>query len=488
MRLIFPVQQLMINSSLIKKINLFCLLLAIIMVLFIPVKKEIWYDETVSILCSKGISHDSPALFANTPTISSATLEQMNTAKNVFDATVVDNANSFLFNIGLHWFTALFGNHISVYVLFSQLCGIAALLAFFMLCNLVFGSSLFTSLALMLLVTDSDFMGMAHEIRAYAMGILFVTLAAAYFYKFLFEEDRPAFLLFAGLFAVAAVLSHFLSVYIILVLLSGLLIVKKGALLSVKNIPALLVPVCLVGIFFWFAIAGLQVMNTQNKQILQRSAGFSYAEVVTRAMKFTAINFKVVFPAFWSRVPSIFVSFLFIVLIYFFSIREAVDGREKRNLRLFFALGISSSIFLAFLCLKSHHYTAIYYRYFSFSIPFTCLFMSYALYVLFRSPRINDVVRGILFSVIVIPVCTLFVLVIRRGHPQVKYNHSTVADEIVMGNVQKMEVPEWGDAFLVNSFLPRGYKIDYVLNPASPNFTLFKGSSAESILVVKNNL
>ena len=92
----------MVNSGLAKKINIFCLLAAIIAVLLLPLKKEIWYDETISMQCSKGISSDAPSLFANTNTTNSETLAGLNTAGNVFNATVLDNGNSYLFNIGLH--------------------------------------------------------------------------------------------------------------------------------------------------------------------------------------------------------------------------------------------------------------------------------------------------------------------------------------------------------------------------------------------------
>ncbi len=138
----------MISPGIAKKINIFCLLAAVAAVLILPLRKEIWYDETVSMLCSKGINHDSPALMGNTTTMNSATLEQMNTLGNVYKATVLDNANSFVYNMKLHYFTMLFGNSIAVYMLFSKLCAIVTLLAFFALCRLVFKDSIFTAVAI----------------------------------------------------------------------------------------------------------------------------------------------------------------------------------------------------------------------------------------------------------------------------------------------------------------------------------------------------
>ncbi len=82
----------MINTALAKKINIACLVLAMIAVMVLPLKKEIWYDESISILCSKGINSDAATAFANTTTLSSATIEQLNTAQNVFKATVLDDS------------------------------------------------------------------------------------------------------------------------------------------------------------------------------------------------------------------------------------------------------------------------------------------------------------------------------------------------------------------------------------------------------------
>src|ERR1700722_13606084 len=111
-----------LSNSRSRKINIFCLLAAIILVLTLPVKKEIWYDETVSIRCSKGISHDTPALLSNIDAANSAGLSRLNTAANVFNATVLDNGNSFLYNLCLHWFTLIFGISVAAYMLLSKLC------------------------------------------------------------------------------------------------------------------------------------------------------------------------------------------------------------------------------------------------------------------------------------------------------------------------------------------------------------------------------
>lgn len=480
----------MLNDDVTKKINIACLLAAIAMVLFLPLRKEIWYDETVSILCSKGISHDTPAQFQKDTVLQSATINRLNTEANVFNATVIDNANGFLFNTALHWFTALFGNSISIYTLLSQLCGAAALVALYFLCTLVFGNGIFTSVTLILMATDNTFMGMAHEIRAYAMGVLLVVIAALYYYKFTYIDEKPVYLFLTGLFSVAAILCHFLSVYIVVAFLAGMLIEKKRRLFSSRNIIAIAIPVILAGLFFWISRAGFATMSAQNQQIQQRTLNenFSAAVVLLRSMKFTAINFKIVFPAFYGAIPITSLSFLTMILIFTAAVRAAEDKTERRNLYMLFSLGFIGSLFLAFLALKSHHYTALYFRYFAFCIPFCSLFMAYSLSVFSKASFLHPLIKAGMFAIVLLPSCILFAKTIANHNPIVKYNHAAIANKIVAGKINRIGVPEWHDALLVQCFLPKDYKADYVLTPTLPNFTLFNGTTVETVPVIKNNL
>lgn len=480
----------MLNAGLAKKINIACLLLAIAVVLVLPLKKEIWYDESISILCSKGIDCDLHTTFANTTTINSATLEQLNNVQGVYKATILDNGNSFLYNICLHWFTMLFGNSITAYMLLSKLCSIAALLAFYALCNFFFNGSIFTSLATLLLATDLNFTGMSHEIRAYAMGTTFIVLASVYFYKFMYENEKPTYLFFIGLFSVAAVLSHYLSVYAILVMLGYLVFTKRASLFSVKNMAALIIPVLLVAIYFYFAITGLRYMSRQNETIAQNAAAlpFSTLHVLYRSMAMMAVDFKVVFSAFGEKKIAVIIGFLVVAELYITALKAAANSTEKRNLHLLFLLGISGSVFLAALCFKSHHYTALYNRYHSFCTPFACLFTAYAMYLVFKNPKINTLINGVVFLIVIIPSLTLFFLFLRKTQPIQKYNHIALAKQIENEKITKIEVPDWEDAFLIQAVLPRGYKIDYVLNKSSLYFTLYKANATEKVSIVRSNL
>jgi len=478
-----------ISTALARKINIFCLLAAIVLVLALPFKKEIWYDETVSIRCSKGISHDAPSLLSNLDAASSADLAQLNNVANVFNATVLDNGNSFLYNICLHWFTLLFGNSLTAYMLLSKLCAIASLIAFYVLCNLFFRNSIFTSVAILFLATDNNFMGMSHEIRAYSMGIFFVTIAAIYFFKFLYEKESPFYLFLTGIFSVCAILSHFLSVYVILVFLGALLFTKKARLFSGKNIVAMLIPITLLATFFYFSYTGLKLMSTQNHQIQVRNASHSFSiwEAIQRSVKFTAINFKAVFPAFGNRPIVTIISFLMVFALYVIGIKVTSNIAEKNRLHLLFLLGAAGSLFLLVLSMKAQHYTSLYYRYYSFCVPFCCLFMAYLLFIFFSSPKFSSLATGGIIAITLFPAGLLFLLGVLSARPQLAYNHLVVADKIVQEKITKMEVPDWENSLLVQCFLPKGYKIDYVRNLNSPNFTLYKANTIERIPVIKKD-
>lgn len=475
------------GNDLTKKINIFCLFAAIAIVFILPFKKEIWYDETVSMLCSKGISHDTPAGYANAATISSTQIEELNTTENVFKATVNDNANSFLYNYALHLTTRLFGNTVSMYMLLTKLCAIMTLIAFYALSRLLLKDSIFTAIAVILLVSDLNFISMSHEIRSYAMGTMFITLAAFWFYKFLLL-DRTISLFVTALCSAGAIMSHFLSVYIIVVFLGVLLFTKGKSLFTLWNIIAVLLPVSVLGAFLYYSIQGLNIMSSQSKTIeeVYSHAAYSIWGVISRSMKYLAINFKAVLPAFRENIATIVVSFLFIPLLYYIGILASVTQSEKRNLHTLFALGSISSVFLMLLSLKSGHYTALYFRYYSFGLPFSNLFISCLLYTCYNSPRVNAIVKHGLSAVVIIPAFLFFAQGVLRENHIIKYNHPAIAEGIVKNNIHKVGIPEWHDAVLLHALLPQGYKIDYFRTADGPYYTLFGPTGIEKIPVIKD--
>ncbi len=475
------------GNDLTKKINILCLIAAIAIVLILPFKKEIWYDETVSMLCSKGISHDTPAEFEGAASINSAQIEQLNTPANVFKATVNDNANSFLYNYALHWSTYMFGNSVAMYMLLTKLCAIATLIAFYALSRLLLKDSIFTGIAVILMAGDLNFISMSHEIRAYAMGTMFITLGAFWFYKFLLLE-RPVSLFLTALCSACAIMSHFLTVYIILVFLGVLLFTKGKSLFTAKNIIAVILPVSGLGVFLYFSLPGLNIMTSQSKTIEEVYAHVEYSPwgVVSRSMKYLAINYKAVLPAFRESIMTIIVSFLFIPILYYIGILASVTKTEKRNLHTSFILGSSSSVFLMFLSLKSGHYTPLYFRYFSFGLPFSNLFIACLLYTCYNSPRVNVLIKHGLSVVLIIPAFLFFAQGVLKESRLLKYNHPAIAGSIVKNNIHKVGIPDWHDAVLLHTLLPQGYKIDYFRTADGPYYTLYGPTGIEKIPVIKD--
>lgn len=466
-----------------KVINLVVLVSCVLLVLFMPFRKEVWYDETISMMCSKGLNPNSPIAISEGSRFSSAEFHKLNTISNVFTATVVDNSNSFLYNACLHWFTSVFGNSVSSYMLLSQLLGALTLIVVFLMATSFFGHNLFVSLAVLLLYLDVDFMGMSHEIRAYIMGMLLSALAGLSFFKFINDGSKTINLFFTALLSVAALLTHFLSVYIVLVLLLSILIIYKKSFFSLQNILALILPILLIAIFFYYSLSGIQIMSSQNVKIKAKAMaeGFSYVKVLFGTLKFISLNFKLVFPAFINRYAVSLISVLSLFTLYFFAFKHATSYAIKRNLHLLFLLGISSSIFLALLCVKSGHYTALYYRYHSFSIPFSTLFVSYALWILWSKFKNQKFRIVALVAIFMLPCGVYYAVAVKSHTARLSYNHMQVAATILKNNVTEIEVPDWGDAYLIHSVMPADCKVDYVRNKVSTYFTLKNANGSVKI-------
>ena len=477
-----------VGNDLSKKVNIICLIAAIFLVLLLPLKKEIWYDETVSVLCSKGVSHDTHLQFADTTIVHSADIEKLNNAANVFTATVNDNANSFLYNLKLHWITRLFGRSITAYMLLSKLCAVITLIAFYFLSRQFFKDSLFTGLAVLLLVTDLNFISMSHEIRAYSMGTTFVTLAAVFFFSYLNTKERPVYLFLVSFFGVCAVLSHFLTVYIIAVFLVALILLKGKKLFTFKNMAAGLIPLIPRILFCWEAYSGIGVMKGQSRNIEDGYAnyGFHISEVFLRSMKYMSMNFKMVFPAFSSGTSVVFISFLVTVALFVLGFMGASDKNEKTTLKLMFALGTVSTVLLLLLSLKSGHYTSLYFRYHSFALPFCSLAVVYVLFICFNSHKVNRLVKYVAAAVIVLPSLAFFAKSVFKESLNVHYNHPSIAAQIVKNNLNRVGVPDWQDAFLLQSLLPQGYKIDYFRSTKGDFFILYKQTGTELIPAIKD--
>jgi len=464
-----------------KWINICCVVAALLAVFLYPVKHSIWYDESISVLCSKGITYDTKDHFPAAQPLSSSAIEACNNPAQVFHTTVMDNANSLLYNEGLHFFTLVCGNSLSSYILWSRLCAAAALIAFFCLAVMLMGDSIFVAAAVILYCTDMVFWSMANEVRAYSLGMLFVTLAAISLFKYTYKRTTPFNLFLFGLWSVCAMLSHFFTVYITGILAFALLYRHRASLLTGRNLAAMLLPVGLFVVYFICAIDGFMPKQVHTMILLSKTQErYSILQGMSLFAKHTAVNFKAIFP-FLSVSPAVaFLSLGFIVVLFFYGLRLLVhDKNKKEQYLVLFALGISSSILLMLLSIKNQVYTPFYLRYFSFSIPFCCLFAALALKILWDH-RGNKLVKIALAVILIIPPAGYWAM--QLGKPAGNsYNHMAIAEKIISGHITKAEVPDWTDAFLIQSFLPGGYNIDYLQKPGIPVFKLYSVSDSVTI-------
>ena len=171
--------------------------------------------------------------------------------------------------------------------------------------------------------------------------------------------------------------------------------------------------------------------------------------------------------------------------LYIISVKLSGDDEDKRNIHLLFVLGVSGTVFLAFLSVKSHHYTSLYHRYHSFGLPYSCLFAAYATGTIVKNTSVSKYMKIGVVLFFLLPAVALYAVVVKNHDPARVYNHSVVAEQIVSNSITRLGVPTWTDAFMVSSFLPAGYKIDYVRNETVPYFT-FERSGREETMPVLN--
>ncbi len=473
--------------------EVFCfaaLFVGLLLIFLLPLEKDIWYDESISVLCSKGISYETSLAFTGRDTVTAGEISRYNTFLDVYVATVRDNANSFLYNVGLHWFTGIFGNSLGIYVLFSKLLAAITLLVSFQLARMLMGYHPLTGIATLLLMFDGIFLGMSHEVRAYIMGMLFAALTGLSVLKCITTGISPRRLLTASLWAVAAILCHFLSVYVILSLFAFVLVIGWRRLFTVANIAAVAIPVLLLGVYFYLSLDGLKVMQGQNDTIAAKVADTGHQAtlgvVLTETLRLAALDFKLQLVSFaGNSLLIITCSFALVLLLFIWSLKVARTREVRINLLFLFCAGISGSLFLAFLCLRSGHLTAIYGRYHSFCIPFATLFSAYALFVLFQNVRGSSRYAVFTFAALIIIPCTVyFVKIAQDRSVDAKYNQYKVAAAVIAQKADRVVVPHVRHAFLIQSFMPSGIELSYIIDAQATQYTLFGGAGVQKMNIL----
>ena len=477
------------NTGTVKKINLFVLLACMVLTVALRPKKQLYFDEPFQIMCSKGITLGNVDQFTKLGTFTSADLDKENTFHNVF----MRGADSIHYVL-LHYLTAMFGNDLNVYVYFSLLWGLLSLVAFYVLCRKVIGENIYTSGALVLFFTDIMFLNQTYSIRHYIMGLFVTIMSGIYFFKYLFEEKSFKNLLWLGTWCAAGIITHYFTIYIIMVYPVAILLEEKAKFFTWKKVTALAIPVVALLVYFQFHWNPLQATDYYQHYIksqhIKINNNIGFRPAVSQFLRSVAVNFQVYYPLFKAKMPVLVGSALMVLLVYVVGLWKLLPGTEdKKKFNLLFAMGILSCFFITIMAVKTKNNMLFSFRYFLFSMPFCVLFISLFIRQLCAQASVNLVLKIAVVALLVAPGFFKFLAAHRRYVDNgLECNQLVVVHEIENKGLHKMEVPRTVDAVFINSLLPANYDMTYKLNTATDSATLFTGNTTEKYRFLDNGL
>ncbi len=461
------------ETGIAKRVNLFVLVACVVLTVALCPKKQLYFDEPFQIMCSHGITLGNVEQFTNMGTFTSADLNKENTFHNVF----MLGADSIHY-VMLHYLNLAFGNDLRVDVYFSVFWGILTLIAFYVLCRKIIGDNIYTSVALVLFFTDILFLNQTYSIRHYIMSLFVAIISGIYFFKYLFEEKSFKNLLWLGIWCALGIISHYFTIYIIVVYPVAILLEEKAKFFTGKKILALAIPVVLLLVYFQFHWNPLQSSDYYNHYIktnrVKVDHSVSIADAFSLLLKSVAVNFQVYYPLFRDKALVRIGSFLLVIALYVIGIWKLVPEKEDRKkYHLLFALGIFSSLFVTVMAVKTKNNMLFSYRYFLFSIPFCVLFVTMFIKNLCAS-KLNIVLNVAIVALLVAPGFYKFIAA-HRGHYDngLECNQLVAVDEIVKKGLHKMDVPRTEDAVFINSMLPANYNMTYTLQTQTDSATLY---------------
>ena len=468
-----------------KIINLIVLITCCTVLVLAPFKKYIWYDESVSVEAVNGITYNTPSHFP-VAQISGSTIDALNTTGNVSIATVYDNNNSLLYNLGLHGFLQLTGRSLNHYLLFSRLCAVLALLALYLLATLILGETIYVSAAILFLATDLTFIGMANEIRTYSLGIFAVIMAANHAFRLLGKKRNVWHLVAFCLWGLAALLSHFFTLYALGILFVFILVSEEGWKWVLRHAFVLALPLVVLGGLFFASKHAITDNNFHTMVVDHADAkDYSIGGVFVNFMKYAAINYRIIFPKMTTNIIVSILSFLLLAAIIFTGWNSINRKNDKPTFVQLLILGIISCVFLSLLCFKLHTYAPFYFRYFSFSLPFIALFLAYVVRIL--QQRYERAVLSIsVFLLLLLPAGAINLMFLMKTTAKKNYNHSDIAGIIAKDHLKTLGVPSIKHALMVQCFLPFGTDIQYTIDTTSPDFVLFNGASSTHVPAIMN--
>lgn len=471
------------TSSVFKRTNIAVLIACIALVLAFSTHKHLYYDEAHYIIASKGISQLNVNTFDSLQSFTSADLAKQNSLGNLYTQG--------LYNIVLHYYTGIFGRSLNAHLSLSIIIGILLLIAFYKVSREFFVDSLYTSLSLLLLCTNMVIFKMNFDITPYIFSVFCVATSALYFFRYLYRAATPVNLLLLGLWSAFGIMAHLFVSYIVIIYIVALLGKEKGTFFRKGNILPLLAPIALLCIFFapqalflirYSSDFRTHALNTHSQVALSTPEAFQLF------LKSVAINFNLIFPIFKDTLAVRAVSFVFAILIFLAGAKMfAPHKEEQRKFTILFALGIISCLFLAALAIATNNRLLFSYRYFAFSIPFCCLFLTMFLRGILSAPKLGMLYKLALPAILILP--GLYEFTANRLHKTIiPNNYVQTAEYIRQNNIHRISTPDAIDAAFINSLLPADYTMTYIMDHHSTDFILYRASTTEHIPVINNSI
>jgi len=470
-------------------INISTVFLCIILLFVFFPKKTLNYDEPFQIMCSHGIGNSVIHKFDSSTLITAQELSKENTFKNVF----LEGGDSIHYVL-LHYFTAIAGNGLQSYVLFSVLWTIGTIIAFYFMCRVLFKDSLVVSIAIICLFFNMIFDSQIYVIRHYMSGVFFITMAGIYFFKYIFDRNSIGNFIMLLVFCFLSFISHYFTVFIIAGF--GLVILARERLkfFNRNNIVAFLVAFGLLLLYYSVhsnPLVGMQVQRNYATKFVMNQQNQSIFSISSLFMRYFSISFGMLFTVlkdvFWVR----FLSFFVVIASFFYAgIRLIKDKPALSRVSILFVVAVCNPLFILLLVLLSRVTLLFTYRYFIFGVPFCMAYVAFIMKYIFDSKKLKYSVQYIVVVLFLAPSLIEFVLLHSRPVVGPACNHYQVINDIVKNDVHRIDVPGTVDAVFINCMLPENYDIKYYIKPGTSDAVLYRGASEklEEIPLIKNDL
>lgn len=345
---------------------------------------------------------------------SSADYEQHNSANEVVRSVWRDNSNSMVYYLTLHYFIKLVGVNFHLMRLLSiVLAGINLLLAFAIARRWSNGSRYVPFLVLILLGSNPVFFSVAFAIRGYMLCTTFLLLSSLVWLNILQTGRYNRVLLFA-LLSVAAVLTHYFSLAIILFQFLYLFMhayrnrINRGWLNLGAGMLVFLVP-----LIVWYVISldvgirNMVVLDAGWNNLAREGQGWAATGFNALKQLFNATAYFIGFDVNVGLLPRIVwqcIALLHLGSICFMLIKTRL---LKERISLLLCIAIGAILLYTVKSISAGHFMIFEKKYLLFIVPFFIIGIVAAIDAVFRQhPSLKLPAQAALISMLLISVIT----------------------------------------------------------------------------------